>query len=159
VGWWHKPQCLNRLWRATKEKAEMTRLIRSFAGLAALLTAVAANAQYPHEARVTVPFSFMVEGRSSPPGNYLVDIDREREVVTLICRAAKPIMFITSNAWQPQNGRTYLRFHRYGERWFLERVAINGVAQDVPIAKRVKEVFTASTVGNGGPILADIAAH
>jgi hypothetical protein len=142
-----------------KEKAEMTRLIRSFAGLAVLLTAIAANAQYPHEARVTVPFSFMVEGRSSPPGNYLVDIDRERDVVTLISSDAKPIMFITSNAWQPQDGRTYLRFHRYGERWFLERVAINGVAQDVSIAKRVKEVFTASTMGNGGPILADIAAH
>ena len=137
----------------------MTRQIRNFAGLALLLTAVAASGQLSHQARVTVPFSFMAGGRSTPAGDYKVNVDLSRDLVTLSTDGSNPIMLITYSAWQSQDSRTYLRFHRYGERWFLEQVAIDGVAEDIPIAKRVKEVFTASITGDGGPILADIAVH
>ncbi|OLE14666.1 MAG: hypothetical protein AUG89_01040 [Acidobacteria bacterium 13_1_20CM_4_56_7] len=137
----------------------MTRQIRNFAGLALLLTAIAASGQLSHQARVTVPFSFMAGGRSTPAGDYKVNVDLSRDLVTLSTDGSNPIMLITYSAWQSQDSRTYLRFHRYGERWFLEQVAIDGVAEDIPIAKRVKEVFTASITGDGGPILADIAVH
>ena len=137
----------------------MTRQIRNFAGLALLLTAVAASGQLSHQARVTVPFSFIAGGRSTPAGDYKVNVDLSRDLVTLSTDGSNPIMLITYSAWQSQDSRTYLRFHRYGERWFLEQVAIDGVAEDIPIAKRVKEVFTASITGDGGPILADIAVH
>ena len=137
----------------------MTRQIRNFAGLALLLTAVAASGQLSHQARVTVPFSFIAGGRSIPAGDYKVNVDLSRDLVTLSTDGSNPIMLITYSAWQSQDSRTYLRFHRYGERWFLEQVAIDGVAEDIPIAKRVKEVFTASITGDGGPILADIAVH
>ena len=137
----------------------MTRQIRNFAGLALLLTAVAASGQLSHQARVTVPFSFIAGGRSTPAGDYKVNVDLSRDLVTLSTDGSNPIMVITYSAWQSQDSRTYLRFHRYGERWFLEQVAIDGVAEDIPIAKRVKEVFTASITGDGGPILADIAVH
>ena len=137
----------------------MTRQIRNFAGLALLLTAIAASGQLSHQARVTVPFSFMAGGRSTPAGAYKVNVDLSRDLVTLSTDGSNPIMLITYSAWQSQDSRTYLRFHRYGERWFLEQVAIDGVAEDIPIAKRVKEVFTASITGDGGPILADIAVH
>jgi hypothetical protein len=142
-----------------KEKAEMTRSIRSFVGLAVLVTAVAANAQFSHQARVTVPFSFTAAGTVSPPGDYRVDIDRSREMVMLSSENSKPVMFFTIAAWQQAEGRSYLRFHRYGEQWFLEQVAINGLAEDVPIAKRLKQVFTASNTVDGGPLSADIALH
>ena len=137
----------------------MTRQIRNFAGLALLLTAIAASGQLSHQARVTVPFSFMAGGRSTPAGDYKVNVDLSRDLVTLSTDGSNPIMLITYSAWQSQDSRTYLRFHRYGEHWFLEQVAIDGVAEDIPIAKRVKEVFTASITGDGGPILADIAVH
>jgi len=137
----------------------MTRQIRNFAGLALLLTAIAASGQLSHQARVTVPFSFMAGGRSTPAGDYKVNVDLSQDLVTLSTDGSNPIMLITYSAWQSQDSRTYLRFHRYGERWFLEQVAIDGVAEDIPIAKRVKEVFTASITGDGGPILADIAVH
>ena len=137
----------------------MTRQIRNFAGLALLLTAVAASGQLSHQARVTVPFSFIAGGRSTPAGDYKVNVDLSRDLVTLSTDGSNPIMVFTYSAWQSQDSRTYLRFHRYGERWFLEQVAIDGVAEDIPIAKRVKEVFTASITGDGGPILADIAVH
>ena len=137
----------------------MTRQIRNFAGLALLLTAIAASGQLSHQARVTVPFSFMAGGRSTPAGDYKVNVDLSQDLVTLSTDGSNPIMLITYSAWQSQDSRTYLRFHRYGEHWFLEQVAIDGVAEAIPIAKRVKEVFTASITGDGGPILADIAVH
>lgn len=137
----------------------MTRSIRSFVGLAVLVTAVAANAQFAHQARVTVPFSFTAGGRISPPGDYRVEVDRSRDMVMLSSDNSKPIMFLTIAAWQQAEGRSYLRFHRYGEQWFLEQVAINGLAEDVPIAKRLKEAFTASNSVDGGPLSADIALH
>jgi hypothetical protein len=137
----------------------MTRRIRSFAGLAVLLTAMAASAQIAQQARVTVPFSVGAGGTSSPAGDYKVSFNRDRNLLTLISNSSKPIMFLTISAWPSPDGRSYLRFHHYGERWFLERVAINGVAQEVPIDKRVKEVFTASTQGTGGPVSSDVAVH
>jgi hypothetical protein len=41
----------------------MTRKIRTFAGMAMVLTAIAASGQIAHEARVTVPFSFVAGGK------------------------------------------------------------------------------------------------
>lgn len=137
----------------------MTRQIRNFAGLAMLLTAIAASGQLSHQARVTVPFSFMAGGTNSPAGDYKVNIDRERDVVTLATDGSNPLVLLTYSPSQMQDGRSYLRFHRYGDHWFLEQVAVDGLAQDVPIAKRAKEVFTASTAGNGGPLSAEIAMH
>jgi hypothetical protein len=137
----------------------MNTRIRAFAGLAVLLTAVTAGAQIAQQARVTVPFSFVAGGTSSAAGDYTVSFNRDRNVVTLISDSSKPIMFLTISAWPSPDGRTSLRFHQYGERWFLERIAINGVAQEVPIDKRVKEIFVASQQGTGGPVSSDIVVH
>ena len=137
----------------------MTKRVRCFAALAMLLTAIVANGQVAQQARVTVPFSFVAGGTSSPAGDYKVSLDKDRSLVTLISSNSKPIMFLTINAWPSQDGRSYLRFHHYGEHWFLERIAINGVAQEVPISKRVREVFIASTQGTGGPVSSDVAVH
>ena len=137
----------------------MNTRIRMFAGLAMLLTAITASAQIAQQARVTVPFSFVAGGTSSAAGDYTVSFNRDRNVVTLTGNGSKPFMFLTISAWPSLDDRTYMRFHHYGEHWFLERVAINGVAQEVPIDKRVKEVFVASTQGSGGPVSSDVAVH
>lgn len=136
----------------------MIRQIRNFASVVMLLGAIASG-QIAHRARVTVPFSFVAGGTSSPAGDYKVSVDRDRNLVTLISNNSKPIMLLTISAWPSSDGRSYLRFHQYGERWFLEKIAINGVAQEVPIAKRVKQVFIASTQGSGGPVSSDVAVH
>jgi hypothetical protein len=99
-------------------------------------------------------------GISSPAGDYTVSFNTDQNVLTLISDSSKPIMLFTISAWPSLDGRSYLRFHHYGEHWFLERVAINGVAQEIPIGKRVKEVFTASAQGTGGPVSsADVVVH
>ena len=135
----------------------MTGKIRSLAGLAVLLTAIAASGQT--SLRVTVPFSFVAGRTSSPAGDYRVLLNEEQNILTLISDSSKPITVLTVNALPSSNGRCYLRFHHYGEHWFLERVAINSVARELPIDKRVKEVFTASTLGSGGPVSSDVAVH
>jgi hypothetical protein len=106
-----------------------------------------------------VPFSFVAGGTSSPAGDYKVYIDNDRHLVTLSSDTSKSIMFLTISPSPSSDGRSYLRFHQYGDHWFLERISINGEAQEVPIAKRVKEVFTASNMGNGGPVSSDVAVH
>jgi hypothetical protein len=142
-----------------EEKIEMTKQIKTSATLAILLTALAASGQISPQARVTVPFSFVAGGTSSPAGDYKISFNQDRNVVTLISDSSKPVMFLTISAWPSPDGRSYLRFHHYGENWFLERIAINGMAQEVPIDKRVKEVFTASNQGTGGPVSSDVAVH
>lgn len=136
----------------------MIRQIRNFASVVMLLGAIASG-QIAHRARVTVPFSFVAGGTSSPAGEYRVSIDKGRNVITLTGNTGNPIMLISFNASPSADGRSYMRFHHYGEHWFLERVAINGVAQELPIDKRVKQVFTASNMGNGGPVSSDVAVH
>ena len=137
----------------------MTGKIRSLAGLAVLLSAIAASGQTEYQQRVTIPFSFVAGRTSSPAGDYTVLFNTDNNVVTLIGNTSKPIMFLSINAWPSAEGRSYLRFHHYGEHWFLERIAMNGLAKEVPIDKRVKEVFTASNQGTGGPVSADVAVH
>jgi len=101
----------------------------------------------------------MVAGRSLPAGDYRVDMDMTRALVTLSADNSESILFLTVSASQMKNARSYLRFHRYGERWCLEQVAINGVVEEVPMGKRDKQVFIAGVKGNGGPLSADIAVH
>lgn len=138
----------------------MTRNIRNFAGLAVLLTVISAHGQVHQQLRVTVPFSFVAGGKSSPPGDYRLNINQDGNIATLsTADASGGAMFITYGGWQGQGSRSYLRFHRYGERWFLEQVAIRGLTRDVMVDKRVKQVFTASTQGAGGPVSSDVAVH
>lgn len=138
----------------------MKRHIRNLAGVAMLLTALAASGQLSHELRVTVPFSFMVGRVTSPAGDYTVEVDRSRGLVTLTPYKSRSTLLLTTQSWRSGETHSYLRFRRYGERWFLREVMVEGVAQIVPIGKREKQFIAASTPpDNAKPIIADIAAH
>ena len=138
----------------------MKRHIRNLAGVAILLTAIAASGQLSHELRVNVPFSFMVGRVTSPAGNYRVEVDRSRGLVTLRPYKSKATLLLTTQSWRSGEARNYLRFRRYGERWFLREVTVEGVAQIVPVGKREKQFIAANTPpDNAKPIIADIAAH
>jgi len=138
----------------------MKRHIRNLAGITMLLTAIAASGQLSHQSRVTVPFSFTAAGRSLPAGDYRVDMDLTRALVTLSAYNSKPIIFLTVGGGQPQNAQSYLRFHRYGEHWFLQEVAVDGLTQEVPVGKREKQFIAANIPpDNSKPIIADIVVH
>jgi hypothetical protein len=138
----------------------MERHIRNLAGIVMLLTAIAASAQISHQLRVNVPFSFMVGKVASPAGDYRVDVDTSRSLVILKSYKSTPTLLRTTQAWQSGETRSYLRFRRYGERWFLQEVTIEGMSQIVPIGKREKQFIAASTPpDNAKPMMADIVVH
>jgi hypothetical protein len=132
--------------------------IRKLVGVAILLTAAAASGQIAHQVQVTVPFSFMAGGKNSPSGEYQVEIDRTRDLLTLSSGNFKAFMLTTTTV-QSGETRSYLRFRRFGDEWFLQAVTFDGVAQNVPVGKHDREMMVASKSAGGGPLIADIAIH
>lgn len=136
----------------------MTKKIRTFVGLTLLVTAITASAQISQQIRVNVPFSFVVGKRISPPGDYRVNVDLGRELVTF--RAPDSM---TTNLFMPQesrsaDGRTYLTFRRYGEQWFLQEVTMDGVTQKVLLGK-AERMMIAATSRDTRVIAADLTFH
>ena len=132
--------------------------IRKLVGVAILLTAVAASGQIAHQVQVTVPFSFMAGGKISPAGEYRVGIDYTQDMLTLSSDKFKTFLLTTTTV-QSGDTRSYLRFHRFGDQWFLEAVAFDGVAQNLLIGKRERQMMIASKPSGGGTLIADIAIH
>ena len=132
--------------------------IRKLAGVAILLTAVAASGQIAHQVQVTVPFSFMAGGKTSPAGEYRVGIDYTWDMLTLSSNKFKTFM-LTTRTVQSGDTRSYLRFHRFGDQWFLEAVTLDGVAQNLIIGKRERQMMIASKSSGGGPLIAELAVH
>jgi hypothetical protein len=155
-------QSSSRLLRPTNKETgkAMKRHIRNLAGVAMLLAAIAASGQLSHQLRVNVPFSFMAGRVTSPAGDYTVEVDRSRGLVTLRPYKSRSTLLLTTQSLQSGETRSYLRFRRYGERWFLREVTVEGVAQIVPMGKREKQFIAASTPpDNSKPIIVDIAVR
>lgn len=137
----------------------MTRHIQTFAGLALVISAISAGAQISHNLRVSVPFSFVAGATVSPAGDYRLEIDRSRDVVTLTSPDLKSIFLLTQKKSEPDDARTYLRFHRYGDEWFLEEVTTGGIGQKVLQGKTQRNMITAMRTSDDKPLIADIAIH
>jgi hypothetical protein len=86
-----------------------------------------------------------------------VEVDRSRDLITLTSDNFKTFMLTTT--FQPGNSQSYLRFHRYGDEWFLQTVTFDGVTQNVPVGKRQREMMIAEKSFSGGPLIADVAIH
>jgi len=132
--------------------------IRKLVGVAILLTAAAASGQIAHQVQVTVPFSFIAGGEVSPPGKYRVEFDSTRDLLTLSSDNFKAFILTTTTV-QPGQTRSYLRFHRFVDQWFLQAATFDGVAQNVPIGKRQREMMIANKSSGSGPLIADLAIH
>lgn len=136
----------------------MTKQIRKLLSVAMLLIAAAASGQIAHQVQVTVPFSFMAGGKVSPAGEYRVEIDYTRDLLTLSSDNFKTFMLATTTV-ESGDTRSYLRFHRFGDQWFLQTVTFDGVARNLPVGKHEREMMIASKSSGGGPLIADIAIH
>lgn len=133
--------------------------VRRIAGVAILLSAVAASGQLLQQVQATVPFSFVVGGINSPAGDYRIEVNHERNLITLRSEGLKPIMLFTTEGPNSGDNRSFLRFHRYADHWFLQEVTTNGEAQDLHIGKVVKEFMAQERSTNSAPLIADIAVH
>jgi hypothetical protein len=164
MGWEHKRRMSNegfadRRFRVPQRNGlKMKMQIRKLVGVAILLSAAAASGQIAHQVQVTVPFSFVAGGKISPAGQYRVEFDYTRDLLTLSSNKFSSFILTTTTV-QSGETRSYLRFHRFGDEWFLQTATFDGVAENVPLGKRGREMMVASKSAGGGPLIADIAIH
>jgi len=108
----------------------MKKQVLALVGLLSLLLAAgSAFAQTDHEVRANVPFDFVVGKTTLPSGNYqIVRLSMASENVTIRSTNAKAAMIAYAGPQevrQPSN-RTKLVFHRYGDRYFLSQIWVEG---------------------------------
>lgn len=98
-----------------------------------LLSAFAASAQVADRMRLTVPFSFTAASSKCPAGDYTIRIDRKTGLVTLSSWMNSVALLTNRTGIDRQDRASYVRFHRYGARWFLNEVVVHGtVVQIIP---------------------------
>lgn len=122
----------------------MKRNLLLFASVLALVVTTVASAQTT-KVKVNVPFSFMVDRTNLPAGQYLVQsvdvVGKVLAIRNLETNSTNLVIFnsCTSLASVKQ---TKLIFHRYGERYFLSRIWIEGnnLGHELNPSPREKEV-------------------
>ena len=110
--------------------------------LSLLLVAGSAIAQTVH-VRADIPFSFAVGSKTLPAGTYDVrTIDgRDSKMLLLQARDGNSSMMVGSNAAQNLKpaDKTKLVFNRYGNRYFLSEIWVNGATLGRQLLKTSRE--------------------
>jgi hypothetical protein len=124
----------------------MKKQLLAFVGvLSLLLAAGSAFAQSDNEIRANVPFDFVVGKTTLPSGNYqIVKLSMTSEHVAIQGTNTKAAMIAYAGPQevrQPSN-RTKLVFHRYGDRYFLSQIWVEGSnrMRTLPKSELEKEV-------------------
>ncbi len=113
--------------------------------LAVLLLATGlAGAQMAYQpVKANIPFDFMAGNRSLPAGEYKVAMASDIGVLSLIGGPTDKAL-VGSNAIEANapSGKTKLIFHRYGDRYFLCQIWIEGESRgrEVPQTRLEKEL-------------------
>ena len=109
-----------------------------------LLMTAAASAQTIHM-RVTVPFKFIAAGATLPAGEYEIQsFGTEEKLLSIQNRNTSAGILIFSNPCESLNASsaTKVVFHRYGDRYFLAELWVQGrnTGNQVPPASHENEV-------------------
>lgn len=94
---------------------------------------------------INVPFSFDAGGRMIEPGKF--DVRRAGTVSAIVMRDAAGSNFaVVTQATGNPRVKPYLRFHKYGNTWFLREIQEPGnpVALVLPRSARQKEMERAA---------------
>jgi hypothetical protein len=115
-----------------------------FAAALALAVTTVASAQST-KVKVTVPFSFIVNRANLPAGEYLLQsVDVEGKVLAIRNEETNTTSLVMFNSCTSlaSSKQTKVIFHRYGERYFLNRiwVAGNTSGHELSPSPREKEV-------------------
>jgi hypothetical protein len=114
-------------------------VVMAIGGLLVLSLATGAQAQEPGAPiRASIPFAFMVGGRTLPAGNYEIERvtqDQSGLVIRNVNNKHEHIVFET----EPMEGRRIARhnvlvFNRYGDDYFLSEVVTAGEQTDRELA-------------------------
>jgi hypothetical protein len=109
-----------------------------------LLMTAAANAQTVHM-RVMVPFNFVVAGATLPAGEYdIQSFGTDEKMLAIRNQNSSASLLAFSDSCESLNASssTKLVFHRYGDRYFLAELWVQGhkSGRQVPPALREQEV-------------------
>ncbi|MGC1452734.1 MAG: hypothetical protein WA830_22115 [Candidatus Sulfotelmatobacter sp.] len=115
-----------------------------FAAALALVVTTVASAQ-TIKVKVNVPFNFVVNRSTLPAGEYLVQsVDDEGKVLAIRDLDTNTTRLVSFNSCtSPKSAsQTKLIFHRYGERYFLNQVWVEGniSGHELSPSPREKEV-------------------
>ena len=122
----------------------MKRNVMLFAAALTLLMTTAASAQSV-SVKANVPFSFIVNRVTLPAGEYLVEsVDNQGKALRFGNRNSNAKDLVIANSCDAGKAatQTKLIFHRYGDRYFLSQVWIEGMnaGHELPANPREKEV-------------------
>jgi hypothetical protein len=126
----------------------MRAVMRSFGLLGLILAGIAANAQNLHEIKVNVPFNFTAAGKDLPPGEYHLFYNPFNAVVAMRGENSTAVYMMSAPSNPTQDGRSFLRFYRYGQHQVLQDVSIAGAVRRLPSGHAKKPLTAESAQPN-----------
>jgi hypothetical protein len=120
----------------------MTTRIRTLLGSILLLVAAMASAQTVQRVTVTVPFSFVAGSRNLPAGDYTIELNREKDTMTLRSedRSGNNAVMLARNSGGANPDKSYAIFRHYGSHYFLAEVWRQGAGQTLIPGKLEREL-------------------
>ena len=106
-----------------------------------MVALAASSAVAQNSIQVKVPFAFSAAEQTLPAGDYRVTLDREVKRVTLRTEGSGAMLFATPSV-DIHNGRSFLRFQRFGNDWVLTTAAFSGSTQEL-FTERLEKTFLA----------------
>jgi hypothetical protein len=126
---------------------------------AVTLTALASTrvAQAQDQLVVTIPFDFAAGSANLPAGDYSVKAASANHTVLLINRdnpAVSMVLIANETSAAARQDQSKLVFNRYGDRYFLSQIWVEGSAmgKELPKSNREKEVASEARLDTRDPI-------
>ncbi|MGB6901086.1 MAG: hypothetical protein WBE12_20995, partial [Candidatus Acidiferrum sp.] len=98
-------------------------------------------AQAQENMKVTIPFDFVAGNRSLPAGEYSVNVSGQTHMLILVDRKDGAPTILGAHdvvAREPQS-QSKLIFNRYGDRYFLSQVWMQGNSRGRQLSKSARE--------------------
>ena len=122
----------------------MKRNLLLFAVALTLLVTTASAQTIKVQAKI--PFNFVINGATMPAGEYLVEsMDRDGGVLAIRDSNLKTTNLVIANACESHKAATHTKliFHRYGDRYFLSQVWIQGNNRGRELRTSAREIEVA----------------
>ena len=122
----------------------MKKQLLALLGLGLLLATVTASAQTMH-LKADVPFDFVVGGRTLPSGEYTIrTLNGGNQILAISAPDQKAIVFLTNMCKSLNTSpESKLVFARYGDRYYLSEMWIEGNSTGRQLPKSRSEVRVA----------------
>ncbi len=138
----------------------MKKHIAALFGFALLLAAASAHAQITRTVQVTVPFPFVVAGRTMPAADYSVKITQDTGLIILTTPGRSAIVLSNTNEHaREETGKSYLKFEHYGNDWVLEEVTYDGTQQILHRSKIEQQLAQLQPSGEQTLIASNASGH